>query len=108
MSMAISIKYTKGQYLAKVAELEGYYNQLNTHLGRMEELKAQMFHFWDDAAARETGQVLAREIRSVKSAMDMTRDTLIFYKSAIEKLDGANLSALDIIGEALGILGGSK
>ena len=106
--MSISIKYTKGQYQAKIAELEGYYNQLNQHLTNMEELKSQMFSFWNDATARETGQVLAVEIRSVQSAMDRTQDTLTFYKPAIEKLDGANISALDILGDALGILGGLK
>lgn len=102
--MSISVKYTKAQYEAKIAELEGYYMQLEEHLARMEDLKSQMFNFWDDSNAQMVGQVLAVEIRSVRTAMDRTKDMLIFYKSAVEKLDGANLSASGLLQDALGIL----
>ena len=44
--MAITIKYTKSQYLAKISELEGYYNMLAEHLARMQDLKSKMFEFW--------------------------------------------------------------
>lgn len=103
--MALNIKYTKAQYQAKISELEGYYSQLEQHLARMQELKSQMFNFWDDSNAQTTGQILAIQIRSVQNAMDRTTDTLTFYKSAIEKLDGANLSVSDLLGDALSILG---
>ena len=103
--MALIVKYTKAQYQAKITELEGYYNQLAQHLARMQELKSQMFNFWDDANAQKTGLILSNEIRSVQNAMDRTSDTLTFYKSAIDKLDGADLSVGDILGDALSILG---
>jgi len=103
--MALTVKYTKAQYQAKISELEGYYNQLAQHLARMQELRSQMFNFWNDSNAQTTGQILSVQIRSVQNAMDRTTDTLIFYKSAIEKLDGANLSVGDLLGDALKILG---
>lgn len=102
--MALTINYTKAQYQAKITELEGYYNQLNQHLARMQELKAEMFNFWNDENAQKTGQLLAIEIRKVQSAMDRTSDTLTFYKSAVEKLDGSNLSAGDLLDAALSFL----
>ena len=103
--MALTVKYTKAQYQAKISELEGYYNQLAQHLARMQELKGQMFNFWDDSNAQTTGQILAIQIRNVQNAMDRTYDTLIFYKNAVEKLDGTNLMVDDLLGDALSILG---
>ena len=103
--MAITIKYTKSQYLAKISELEGYYNMLAEHLARMQDLKSKMFEFWDDENARTAGQVLAIKIRHVQNTMDITNDSILFYKSAVEKLDGANLSVGDLLGDALSILG---
>ncbi len=103
--MSVLVKYTKAQYAEKLAELEGYYSQLNTHLSTMQGLKEQMYQFWDDENARSTGNVLASEIRQVKNAMDRTNDLIIFYKGSIEKLDEANLGAGSVVGEALDILG---
>lgn len=103
--MALTVKYTQAQYQAKITELEGYYAQLEQHLTRMQELKSQMFNFWDDPNAQTTGQILAVQIRNVQNAMDRTSDTLSFYKSAIEKLDGVNISVGDLLGDALSILG---
>jgi uncharacterized protein YukE len=103
--MAFVIKYTKAQYEAKISELDGYRDQLQTHLDRMEGLKDQINQFWDDDNARETYRTLTTEIRQVRNAMDRTDDALNFYKSAIEKLDGANINAGSTIAEALGILG---
>lgn len=38
--------------------------------------------------------------------MDRTHDLLIFYKSAVEKLDGANLDVGQVLESALGTLAG--
>ena len=103
--MSLLIKYTKAQYQAKITELEGYYQQLEQHLTRMQDLKGQIFSFWNDANAQKTGQILAAQIRNVQTCMDRTNDTLIFYKAAIEKLDGADLSVSDLLDEALSVLG---
>jgi hypothetical protein len=74
----------------------------------MEGYKEQMYSFWDDENARLTGEVLATEIRQVRSAMDRTKDLLIFYQSAIDKLGGANIGVTSLIQDALGILGGKS
>ena len=104
--MSIVVNYTKAQYVAKITELEGYYRSLESHLARMEELKSQMFNFWDDENARKTGEILAIEIRQVRNAMTRTSDLLTFFKSTVEKLDGANLNVGNVLSDALGILGG--
>ena len=104
--MAFILKYSKGQYQAKIAELEGYYAHLNTHLQKMEDLKSQMFNFWNDKNAQITGQILAIEIRSVRSAMDRTNDMLVFYRTAVEELGGTDGAVGDLLEETLSLLGG--
>ena len=101
----VIVKYTKAQYTAKITELEGYYSQLTTHLTRMEALKEKIYSFWDDANAQTAGLALNKQIRDVKNAMDTTNELLTFYKSAVEKLEGANIKVSDILGDILGVLG---
>lgn len=103
--MTFTVRYTKGQYQAKITELQGYYSQLESHLSNMEGLKEKMYQFWDDENARTTGTALASEIRQVKNAMDRTRDMLTFYKGAIDKLDATNISVGSTITDALDVLG---
>lgn len=102
--MAYSIKYTKSQYAAKITELEGQYSQLESHLSSLEGYKEQMYQFWDDENARKTGEALASMIRQVKNSMDRTKDMITFYKSTVEKLDGANIEVASSISDAIGIL----
>lgn len=87
----ITVRYTKAQYMARITELEGYHGQLQQHLEKLEELREQVFVFWEDANAEKIGKILDIQIRQVQNSMDRTHDLLIFYKSAVEKLDGANL-----------------
>ena len=87
----ITVRYTKAQYMARITELEGYHGQLQQHLEKLEELREQVFDFWEDANAEKIGKILDIQIRQVQNSMDRTHDLLIFYKSAVEKLDGANL-----------------
>lgn len=103
--MSIVVNYTKAQYQAEIAELEGYYNQLSTHLSRMEELKSQIFEFWDDENAQKSANVLVTQIRHVQSTMDRTSEMISFYKSAIEEMDGVNLKIGDLLESAIKILG---
>jgi len=104
--MSVMVNYTAAQYQAKITELEGYYSQLENHLSTMENLKNSMFDFWNDANAQEAGQSLAAEIRQVRNAMDRTSDMLTFYKSAVEKLDGANINVTSLLQDALSLLSG--
>ncbi len=98
------IKYTKQQYQAKVTELEGFYNQLVTHEGRMTELKSEMFQFWDDPNAQKTAQILTSQLQHVHNAMDQIAATISFYKSAIDKLSATGTIVDSILEKALGIL----
>ncbi len=104
--MAFIIKYTKAQYTAKITELEGYQSQLSQHLTRMEGLRDNMYSFWNDPNARTAGQMLSIQIRQVRNAMDRTADLLIFYKTAVEKLDASNVSGSSMISEAISVLEG--
>ena len=104
--MAFSVTYTQAQYQAKITELEGYYKQLELHLGRMQELRNQMFDFWNDENAQTTGLILSNEIRAVQTAMDRTADTITFYKSTIDKMEGANIDVVNTLQDALGLIAG--
>lgn len=102
----ITVRYTKAQYMARITELEGYHGQLQQHLEKLEELREQVFVFWEDANAEKIGKILDIQIRQVQNSMDRTHDLLIFYKSAVEKLDGANLDVGQVLESALGTLAG--
>lgn len=104
--MPVILKYAKGEYQAKISELEGYYNQLTQHLDRMNELKEGMFNFWNDDRARKAGILLTSEINSVRNAMDRTHDMINFYKSAVAKFDGSISSVEDVLEAAQYIVGG--
>ena len=102
----ITVRYTKAQYMARITDLEGYHGQLQQHLEKLEELREQVFVFWEDANAEKIGKILDIQIRQVQNSMDRTHDLLIFYKSAVEKLDGANLDVGQVLEAALGTLAG--
>ena len=102
----ITVRYTKAQDMARITELEGYHGQLQQHLEKLEELREQVFVFWEDANAEKIGKILDIQIRQVQNSMDRTHDLLIFYKSAVEKLDGANLDVGQVLESALGTLAG--
>ena len=85
----ITVRYTKAQYMARITELEGYHGQLQQHLEKLEELREQVFVFWEDANAEKIGKILDIQI-----------------KSAVEKLDGANLDVGQVLEAALGTLAG--
>lgn len=104
--MAFMVNYTQAQYQAKIAELGGYHNQLQTHLETMEGFREKMYQFWDDENARTTGEMLAIQIRQVRNAMDRTSDMINFYTRSVEKLDGVNIDVGETILEAIGILSG--
>lgn len=103
--MPVVLKYTKAQYTAKITELEGYLNQLQTHKEKMETLKGDMFNFWDDPNARKAGEALAVQIRQVENAMTRTHDMLIFYQKSVDQLGGTDSAIGGLLEDALGILG---
>lgn len=104
--MSLIIKYTQAQYKAKITELEGYESELESHLEKLKDLRSQMFNFWEDQNAQEVGNVLNLEIRSVERMMAQTKDSLRFYRSSVDKLSGADVSAASMIKDALGLLSG--
>lgn len=103
--MSIAIHYTKAQYEAKITELDGYRKMLDNHYQTMEGLKSKIPEFWDDENARTAAQVLQLQMRHVRNSMDRTDDMLTFYRSAVQKLDGANLNVGSMLQDALGVLG---
>ena len=98
------VKYTKAVYTAKITEIEGYKNLLETHLNKLKELKDDMFTFWDDDRAREASKNLFITTRQVEDALSRVSELLIAYKSAVEKYDGTSAAAEDLINESVSIL----
>lgn len=101
--MSLIINYTEAQYKAKIIELEGYFQQLERHLTRMEELKQGMGSFWNDENARKAGENLYSQIRQVINSMDRTQDMINFYKSSVESLTNVGTAAMADLEEALGL-----
>ena len=104
--MSIIINYTKKDYLAKIAELEGYYDLLSTHLDTLNGYKSQMFNFWNDPDAQKTGTILNSMIHRVERTMNQTSEMLTFYKAAVEKFGGTSTTTDELLEKALGLLGG--
>ncbi len=102
--MAVVIKYTKAQYQAKIDELEAYYSELARHLTNLENLKSQMFDFWNDENARKAADSLVNTIAKVKGEMNYTREMIIMYKNIVAKLDSTNASMSDLLEEASSML----
>ena len=102
--MAVVIKYTKAQYQAKIDELEAYYSELARHLTNLENLKSQMFDFWNDENARKAEDSLVNTIAKVKGEMNYTREMIIMYKNIVAKLDSTNASMSDLLEEASSML----
>lgn len=102
--MAVVIKYTKAQYQSKIDELEAYYNELARHLTNLENLKSQMFDFWNDENARKAADSLVNTITKVKGEMNYTREMIIMYKNIVAKLDSTNASMSDFLEEASSML----
>lgn len=104
--MSIMVSYTKAQYEAKITELDGYRKMLENHYQTMDGLRSKIAEFWDDENARTAAQALQIQMRQVRNAMDRTDDMLTFYRSSVQKLDGANLGVGSMLQDALGVLGG--
>lgn len=102
--MAVVIKYTKAQYQAKIDELEAYYSELARHLTNLENLKSQMFDFWNDENARKAADSMVNTIAKVKGEMNYTREMIIMYKNIVAKLDSTNASMSDLLEEASSML----
>lgn len=100
------IKYTKAQYNAKIGELEGFSRRLESHLDRLEGFKSEMYEFWTDDNARAVADALTSEIRAVRNSMEQVESYLGFYKSCVEKLEGADSNVLSTIGDAISLLNG--
>ena len=95
--MAITIAYSKKDYIAKITELEGYHKQLSGHLGKMQEYKNKISNFWYDENAQTTAEILNVQIHATERTMAQVEENLIFYRSIIDKLSGVG----DTVGEAL-------
>ena len=102
--MAVVIKYTKAQYQAKIDELEAYYSELARHLTNLENLKSQMFDFWNDENARKAEDSLVNTIAKLKGELNYTREMIIMYKNIVAKLDSTNASMSDLLEEASSML----
>lgn len=99
------IRYEQSFYKARIAELEGYYSQLSGHLDRLEQLREEMYQFWEDQNAQEAGQVLQQTILKVKNHMDRVQTNLILNKSIVEQMEGLKAENSGELGAAMSLLG---
>lgn len=104
--MSLIIKYAKKDYLAKITELEGYHKQLTEHLAKMQDLKGDIGKFWESEGASTTAELLAIQIRATERTMAQVEDNLTFYRTIIDKLDGADLNASEMLRDALAVVSG--
>lgn len=99
----ISLVYSKGIYEAKIDELQNYCDLLAPHITRMEELRNQMYTFWDDENARIAGQLLEIQLQYTRNAVDEIKGTILFYKNSINQLGTAGAAAKETLEMALSL-----
>jgi len=103
--MSVIINYTKSQYLAKITELQGYYDMLAAHLDKLKGLKDQVVEFWQDDSSEKTLQLLQITINDVERSMQRTNEMLIFYRTTVEKMDASGSFADGSFEKLFGLVG---
>jgi hypothetical protein len=102
----VIVKYTKSQYTAKIAELQGCITRLQSHLTTLENLKSQVRNFWDDPQTPDYLKQLTTAIVGVRNAMDRTTKLLHEYNGMVEEMGGVTAMTTGIVDDIAGVIGG--
>lgn len=102
------LKYQKKTYEDYFDNVEKHLKRLEQNLTELQGLKEQMFTFWNDETARMAGEMLTKQIRTVKNEINTVNSWLTTYRTVTDQLDrgsefienAANeaFSALDAVG----------
>ncbi len=103
--MPVILHYTASQYREKIDQLQGYYDQLNSHKGTLQDLKSRISSFWEGDGSSEAAQALQIEINYVEATMENTHEMIEFYRHSVEQLDASFDKAVQGIEAALAMLG---
>ncbi len=101
----VIVKYTKSQYTAKISELEGCVQRLQTHLTTLESLKGRVPSFWDDPQAPDYLKRLTTAIVGVRNAMDRTQKLLAEYEGMVNEMSGVTAMTTGVLDDIGGIIG---
>lgn len=94
------LKYQRQVYVDKYNAVNGILGRLETNLGELEQLKTDMFNFWNDEAARQAGSLLQDQIQLVKNQINLTKSWLKTYEKVTDELDRGSTLINDIADEA--------
>lgn len=104
----LNIKYSKKVYDQKIAQLERYGKQLETHRANLESYRNQIKNHWADEKAEEYYRLLSKQILAVKNATNRIltfKETLQSASDEFEQSDTIIGGILDEIESSLNILG---
>ena len=94
------LKYQKQVYTDKYNAVNRILGRLETNLGELEDLKSEMFTFWNDEAARLAGDLLVDQIQLVKNQINLTKSWLKTYESVTDELGRSSEFISDVASSA--------
>lgn len=94
------LKYTEGEYREKLAEVQGYKNQLESHITNLENYKNDIARFWNDDYAQKTARTLYSTIRQAKAVMNRAQNMIDFYNTSLEDITNQR-TAMDSVYESI-------
>ena len=98
------LRYTKSVYDDKYDAVNRELARLKNNLGELTSLREQMFTFWNDESARQAGEMLQRQINTVKNEIHTVEGWLATYQTITDQLDRGAVFIEDAANEAIGAL----
>lgn len=100
----IIIKFQKSVYDKKIAELQGYANQLDGHLTALQGYKNEIPGFWGDNTGDKYVRVIDQQIQQLTVARERVNDLSNLYDNLKAALDNAQNTVSSGVDEVMGIV----
>lgn len=100
--------YTKKQYTDKISELSALISRLNKHLSELENLRAEVGSFWNDAGSSAAIANLDNTIRATRNKTEEAQELMTVFEKTVAEMDQSQSgldAALEMAKTILSVLG---
>lgn len=99
MISGIIIKYQKSVYDAKINELKGYAQELDSHLQTLKTYRDEIRRFWDDNTAEKYITLINNQINQINVTRQSIDELSSLYDNLKQVLDNAQSTVSDKVDE---------